>query len=48
LKRATQTLAEAMYRERRGGAPHGPGSPGAPPNGDVVDAEFRHIDDQKQ
>jgi molecular chaperone DnaK len=48
LKRATQTLAEAMYRERRGGAPNGPGSPGAPPNGDVVDAEFRHIDDQKQ
>ena len=48
LKRATQTLAEAMYRDRRGGAPNGPGGPGAPPNGDVVDAEFRHIDDQKQ
>ena len=47
LKRATQTLAEAMYRERRGGAPNGPGRPGAPPDGEVVDAEFRHIDDQK-
>ena len=47
LMRATQTLAEAMYRERRGGAPNGPGRPGAPPDGEVVDAEFRHIDDQK-
>jgi molecular chaperone DnaK len=47
LKRATQTLAEAMYRERRGGAPSGPQSPGAPPDGDVVDAEFRNVDDQK-
>jgi molecular chaperone DnaK len=46
LSRASKTLADAVYRESRGGG-SGPQSSGAPKNGDVVDAEFRNIDDRK-
>jgi hypothetical protein len=38
-----------MHRESRGGPTNGPQSSGAPPAGDdVVDAEFKNIDDQKR
>jgi molecular chaperone DnaK len=47
LSRTSKTLADAMYRESRGGAGNGPQSSGAPKDGDVVDAEFRNIDDRK-
>ena len=47
LSRASKTLADAMYRESRGGTGNGPQSSGAPKDGDVVDAEFRNIDDRK-
>ena len=47
LSRASKTLADAMYRESRGGAGNGSQSSGAPKDGDVVDAEFRNIDDRK-
>ena len=47
LSRASKTLADAMYRESRGGAGTAPQSSGAPKDGDVVDAEFRNIDDRK-
>jgi molecular chaperone DnaK len=46
LSRASKTLADAVYRESRSGG-SGPQSSGAPKNGDVVDAEFRNIDDRK-
>ena len=46
LSRASKTLADAVYRESRGGG-SGLQSSGAPKNGDVVDAEFRNIDDRK-
>jgi molecular chaperone DnaK len=46
LSRVSKTLADAVYRESRGGG-SGPQSSGAPKNGDVVDAEFRNIDDRK-
>ena len=46
LKRASQTVAEAMYRESRGGTSGRPES--TPQDGDVVDAEFRNVDDQKR
>ncbi len=46
LSRASKALADAVYRESRGGG-SGPQSSGAPKNGDVVDAEFRNIDDGK-
>jgi len=46
LSRASKTLADAVYRESRGGG-GGPQSSGAPKDGDVVDAEFRNIDDRK-
>ena len=49
LTSASRTLADAMYRESRGGPTNGPQSSGAPPAGDdVVDAEFKDIDDQKR
>ena len=49
LTSASRTLADAMYRESRGGPTNGPQSSGAPPAGDdVVDAEFKNIDDQKR
>ena len=47
LTRASQTLAEAMYRQsrqrRRAAAPR----LGGPKEGDVVDAEFKDVDDRK-
>jgi len=46
LSRSSKTLADAVYRESRSGG-SGPQSSGAPKNGDVVDAEFRNIDDRK-
>jgi len=47
LSRASKTLADAMYRESQSGAGTSPQSSGAPKDGDVVDAEFRNIDDRK-
>ena len=46
LSRASKTLADAVYRENRGGG-SGPQSSGGPKDGDGVDAEFRNIDDRK-
>src|SRR5262249_22709783 len=48
LTNASRTLSEAAYREARGGAngPQGPQGSGAPQD-DVVDAEFRNVDDRK-
>jgi molecular chaperone DnaK len=47
LTRVTQTLAEAMYRNAK--APSGNGGQGAggPKEGEVVDAEFKDVDDRK-
>lgn len=47
LTRASQKLAEAMYRETRSGPGNGQQGSGAPKDGDVVDAEFKNVDDQK-
>jgi molecular chaperone DnaK len=46
LSHASKTLADAMYRENRSGGT-GPQNSGAPKDGDVVDAEFRNIDDRQ-
>jgi len=43
---AVQYDRKQPARESRGGG-SGPQSSGAPKNGDVVDAEFRNIDDRK-
>jgi molecular chaperone DnaK len=54
LTRAAQTLAQAMYRDVRagggGGEPTagGPRPGGAPPEGDVVDAEFEDTDERRK
>jgi molecular chaperone DnaK len=45
LASASKTLADAMYRATRGA--NGPQTSGAPKDGDVVDAEFRNVDDKK-
>jgi molecular chaperone DnaK len=45
LTRASKTLSEAAYREARSGS-NGPQSSGAPKD-DVVDAEFKNVDDRK-
>jgi len=45
LTRASQTLSDAAYREARSGS-NGPQSTG-PPKDDVVDAEFKNVDDRK-
>ncbi|HYS18180.1 MAG TPA: molecular chaperone DnaK [Candidatus Binatia bacterium] len=45
LTRVSKTLSEAAYREARGGS-NGPQSSG-PPKDDVVDAEFKNVDDRK-
>jgi len=47
LTRASQKLAEAMYRETRSGPGNGQQGSAAPKDGDVVDAEFKNVDDQK-
>ena len=47
LTRVSQPLAEAMYRESRGGTGGGPQSSGEPKQGDVVDAEFKDANDRK-
>jgi molecular chaperone DnaK len=52
LTRVAQTLAQAMHRDARagGGEPTagGPSQGGAPPGGDVVDAEFEDTDEQRK
>jgi molecular chaperone DnaK len=45
LTRASKTLSEAAYREARSGS-NGPQSSGEPKD-DVVDAEFKNVDDRK-
>jgi molecular chaperone DnaK len=45
LTRASQTLSDAAYRQARSGS-NGPQSSGQPQD-DVVDAEFKNVDDRK-
>jgi molecular chaperone DnaK len=47
LTRASHSLAEAVYRGSRGGAGNGPQTSGEPKEGEVVDAEFKDVDDRK-
>jgi molecular chaperone DnaK len=47
LTRVSHTLAEAMYRESKGGPGGGPQAPGGPKEGEVVDAEFKDVDEGK-
>jgi molecular chaperone DnaK len=47
LTAASRTLAEAAYRESRGGAPGGAQASNGPSDGDVVDAEFTDTTDRK-
>jgi molecular chaperone DnaK len=47
LTRVSHTLAEAMYRESKGGPGGGPQAPGGPTEGEVVDAEFKDVDEGK-
>jgi len=47
LTRSSKTLADASYRESRSGAANGPQTSGAPKDDDVVDAEFKNVDDRK-
>jgi molecular chaperone DnaK len=47
LTQASRTLAEAMYRQTTSGPAGGPQGSGQPPQGDVVDAEFKDADDRK-
>jgi molecular chaperone DnaK len=47
LTRASQRLAEAMYRETKGGPAAGPRTSGEPKEGEVVDAEFEDVDERK-
>jgi molecular chaperone DnaK len=47
LMRASHVLAEAMYRESKGGPGGGPqGAGGGPKEGEVVDADFKEADDR--
>jgi len=49
LMRVAQVLAQAMSREPRAGGPTGgAASGGAPPEGDVVDAEFEDTDERRK
>jgi molecular chaperone DnaK len=47
LTRASRALADAMNRQSSNGPAAGPGPSGQPPQGDVVDAEFKDADDRK-
>jgi molecular chaperone DnaK len=47
LTRVSHTLAEAMYRQTTSGAAGGPRSSGKPNEGEVVDAEFKDVEDRK-
>lgn len=47
LTRISQTLAAATSRQAAGGPGGGPGGPGRPGDGDVVDAEFKEVEDRK-
>ena len=47
LTRASRTLAESMYRETKNGPGAGQGTEGRPGEGDVVDAEFKDVEDRK-
>lgn len=47
LTRVSRTLAEAMYRETRGNTAAGPRTSDEPKDGEVVDAEFKDVDDRK-
>jgi len=47
LTQASRTLADAMYRQTTSGPAGGPQGSGQPPQGDVVDAEFKDADDRK-
>jgi molecular chaperone DnaK len=40
-------LGEAMYKAQQPGAAE-PGAPDGPPKDDVIDAEFREVDDDKK
>jgi molecular chaperone DnaK len=43
---ASHTLAEAMYRDSRGGTAGSPRGSGSPKGGEVVDAEFEDADER--
>jgi molecular chaperone DnaK len=47
LTRMSQTLAEAMSRDRASGGAAGGRAPGGPAGDDVVDAEFEDSDGRK-
>jgi molecular chaperone DnaK len=47
LTRASQKLAEVMYRDASGTGGGGDGAAGQAKEGDVVDAEFRDVDERK-
>ena len=47
LTRASQKLAEVMYRDASGADGGGDGAAGQAKEGDVVDAEFRDVDERK-
>ena len=47
LTRASQKLAEEMYRDASGAGGGGDGAAGQAKEGDVVDAEFRDVDERK-
>jgi molecular chaperone DnaK len=47
LTQVSRTLADAMYRQTTSGPAGGPQGSGQPPQGDVVDAEFKDADDRK-
>ncbi|MGH7313812.1 MAG: Hsp70 family protein, partial [Candidatus Rokuibacteriota bacterium] len=44
---SSQSLAEAMYRDAKSGPGAGPSPPGQQQGDEVVDAEFRDVDDRK-
>jgi hypothetical protein len=47
LTRVSHTLAEAMYRDAKSGPGNGAQGSGGPKDGEVVDAEFKDVDDRK-
>ena len=48
LMQAQMKLGEAMYKAQQAGAARAAARPTAPPKDDVIDAEFREVDDDKK
>ena len=48
LMQAQMKLGEAMYKAQQAAGPGAEGAEGGQPKDDVIDAEFREVDDDKK